>query len=73
MLALVVLVVRLIGRGAMGVVRSCTRRSDGCRFALKTIPKAGPRSLEGATPTGEAMSVWERKVRDEDAIDGGRG
>ena len=54
-----------IGRGAMGVVRSCTRRSDGCRFALKTIPKAGPRSLEGATPTGEAMSVWERKVRDE--------
>ena len=54
-----------IGRGAMGVVRSCTRRSDGCRFALKTIPKAGPQSLQGSTPTGEAMSVWERKVRDE--------
>ena len=54
-----------IGRGAMGVVRSCTRRSDGCRFALKTIPKAGPQSLEGSTPTGDAMSIWERKVRDE--------
>jgi serine/threonine protein kinase len=54
-----------IGRGAMGVVRSCTRRSDGCRFALKTIPKAGPTSLEGSTPTGDAMSIWERKVRDE--------
>jgi serine/threonine protein kinase len=54
-----------IGRGAMGVVRSCTRRSDGNRFALKTIPKAGPQSLEGATPAGEAMAIWERKVRDE--------
>ena len=54
-----------IGRGAMGVVRSCTRRSDGNRFALKTIPKAGPQSLEGAAPAGEAMAVWERKVRDE--------
>ena len=54
-----------IGRGAMGVVRSCTRRSDGNRFALKTIPKAGPTSLEGSTPTGDAMSIWERKVRDE--------
>lgn len=54
-----------IGRGAMGVVRSCTRRSDGNRFALKTIPKAGPQSLEGAAPAGEAMAIWERKVRDE--------
>ena len=54
-----------IGRGAMGVVRFCTRRSDGNRFALKTIPKAGPQSLEGAAPAGEAMAVWERKVRDE--------
>ena len=54
-----------IGRGAMGVVRVATRKSDGCKFALKTIPKAGPQSLSGQTPTGEAMSIWERKVRDE--------
>ena len=49
----------------MGVVRVATRKSDGCKFALKTIPKAGPQSLSGQTPTGEAMSIWERKVRDE--------
>jgi serine/threonine protein kinase len=54
-----------LGRGAMGVVRLATRKSDGCRFALKTIPKSGPASLEGQTPVGDAMSVWERKVRDE--------
>ena len=54
-----------LGRGAMGVVRVATRKSDGCKFALKTIPKAGPQSLSGQTPTGEAMSIWERKVRDE--------
>ena len=54
-----------LGRGAMGVVRVATRKSDGCKFALKTIPKAGPQSLAGQTPTGEAMTIWERKVRDE--------
>ena len=54
-----------LGRGAMGVVRLATRKRDGCRFALKTIPKSGPASLEGQTPVGDAMSVWERKVRDE--------
>ena len=54
-----------LGRGAMGVVRAVTRKSDGCTFALKTIPKAGPQSLAGQTPTGEAMTIWERKVRDE--------
>lgn len=54
-----------IGRGAMGVVRLCTRISDSRRFALKTIPKAGPQSLEGQHATGDAMSIWERKVRDE--------
>jgi len=49
----------------MGVVRACTRKSDGRRFALKTIPKAGPASLAGQHPTDKAMGIWERKVRDE--------
>ena len=40
-----------LGRGAMGVVRLATRKRDGCRFALKTIPKSGPASLEGQTPS----------------------
>ena len=39
-----------LGRGAMGVVRVATRKSDGCKFALKTIPKAGPQSLSGRPP-----------------------
>jgi serine/threonine protein kinase len=54
-----------LGRGAMGVVRVATRKSDGAKFALKTIPKAGPVSLAGQTPSGDAMTIWERKVRDE--------
>ena len=54
-----------LGRGAMGVVRRATRRSDGRAFALKTIPKAGPASLEGREGTRDAASAWERKVRDE--------
>lgn len=54
-----------IGRGAMGVVRLCTRNSDQRKFALKTIPKSGPQSLEGQTPSVDAMGIWERKVRDE--------
>jgi calcium-dependent protein kinase len=45
-----------LGRGAMGVVRACTRKSDGRRFALKTIPKAGPASLAGQHPTAGAYT-----------------
>lgn len=54
-----------LGRGAMGVVRKVTRISDGEIFALKTIPKVGPISLEGQSPTDQAKAAWERKVRDE--------
>ena len=49
----------------MGVVRLATRKRDGCRFALKTIPKSGPASLEGRPRRRRHVRVGNEKVRDE--------